>query len=200
MAEYTLTNTAAVVDASIQKVANADTTPTDSSPNMVTSGGVKAYVDTQDTALETQILANTAAIASSGPKTATLTAANGSKDYNDNSAYFYIPFTEHSDLNDIISVSSGVVTLRSAGTYLISINGTLQEGDGDPNDFWVAQVKKGSSVIKEVVVNEGTVDFNYTRAFVVANTTTTFRVTFYRSSRPSDLTWSGFNMSVVKLS
>ena len=45
MAEYTLTNSAAVVDASIQKVANADTTPTDLSPLMVTSGGVKAYVD-----------------------------------------------------------------------------------------------------------------------------------------------------------
>ena len=47
MAEYTLTNSAAVVDASIQKVANATTTPTDGSPLMVTSGGVKAYVDTQ---------------------------------------------------------------------------------------------------------------------------------------------------------
>jgi len=47
MAEYTLTNTAAVVDASIQKVAGANTTPTDGSPLMVTSGGVKAYVDTE---------------------------------------------------------------------------------------------------------------------------------------------------------
>ena len=57
MAEYTLTNSAAVVDASIQKVAGADTTPSSGSPLMVTSGGVKAYVDTQDTALEAQILA-----------------------------------------------------------------------------------------------------------------------------------------------
>tara|TARA_R110000803_G_scaffold41983_2_gene90126 strand:- start:2218 stop:2844 length:627 start_codon:yes stop_codon:yes gene_type:complete len=57
MAEYTLTNTAAVVDASIQKVANATTTPLDGDPNMVTSGGVKAYVDDQNTALEAQILA-----------------------------------------------------------------------------------------------------------------------------------------------
>ena len=57
MAEYTLTNSAAVVDASIQKVANATTTPSSGSPLMVTSGGVKAYVDTQDNALEAQILA-----------------------------------------------------------------------------------------------------------------------------------------------
>jgi hypothetical protein len=49
MGEYTLSNSAAVVDASIQKVAGATTTPIDGSPLMVTSGGVKAYVDTQIT-------------------------------------------------------------------------------------------------------------------------------------------------------
>ena len=58
MAEYTLTNTAAVVDASIQKVANATTTPLDDNPNMVTSGGVKAYVDTQVSAINTITTAN----------------------------------------------------------------------------------------------------------------------------------------------
>ena len=199
MAEYTLTNSAAVVDASIQKVANADTTPSSGSPLMVTSGGVKSYVDTADTALEAQILANTTAIAGSGLKTATLTAADGSKYYNDNSANFYIPFTEEYDPNDIISVSSGVVTLTSVGTYLISIDGTLQETDGDPADFWVAEVKKGSAVQKSVKVNENTVAFNYIRVFVVPNTTTTFSVTFYKVSRPSDLIWTNFTMSVVKL-
>tara|TARA_R110000782_G_scaffold264641_1_gene357911 strand:- start:347 stop:946 length:600 start_codon:yes stop_codon:yes gene_type:complete len=55
MAEYTLTNSAAVVDASIQKVANATTTPLDGNPNMVTSGGVKAYVDTAVISLNTTV-------------------------------------------------------------------------------------------------------------------------------------------------
>ena len=58
MGEYTLSNSAAVVDASIQKVAGADTTPRDISPLMVTSGGVKAYVDTQISAINTITTAN----------------------------------------------------------------------------------------------------------------------------------------------
>ena len=97
MSTYTLNNSATDIDDALQKVVAVTTTPLDGNPNMVTSGGVKAYVDTQDTALETQILANTAAIVSSGLKTATLTAANGSKYYNNNSATFYIPFTEEYD-------------------------------------------------------------------------------------------------------
>lgn len=47
MPEYTLSNPAAVIDAAISSVAGADNTPTASSQNMVTSGGVKNYVDNQ---------------------------------------------------------------------------------------------------------------------------------------------------------
>jgi len=63
MAEYTLTNTAAVVDASIQKVAGADTTPTDGSPSMVTSGGVKAFVDTEVGAVDSRVVTLETAVA-----------------------------------------------------------------------------------------------------------------------------------------
>jgi len=45
MSEYTLSNSAAVIDAAISSVAGADATPTAGSQNMVTSGGVKTYVD-----------------------------------------------------------------------------------------------------------------------------------------------------------
>lgn len=57
MATFTLTNSAGDIDNALQKVVAVTTTPLDGNPNMVTSGGVKAYVDTQDTALEAQILA-----------------------------------------------------------------------------------------------------------------------------------------------
>ena len=46
MSEYTLSNSAAVIDAAISSVAGADNAPTANSQNMVTSGGVKNYVDT----------------------------------------------------------------------------------------------------------------------------------------------------------
>jgi hypothetical protein len=45
MSEYTLSNSAAVIDAAISSVAGADATPTAGSQNMVTSSGVKTYVD-----------------------------------------------------------------------------------------------------------------------------------------------------------
>tara|TARA_R110002073_G_scaffold335695_1_gene528519 strand:- start:715 stop:1338 length:624 start_codon:yes stop_codon:yes gene_type:complete len=57
MSTFTLTNSAADIDSALQKVVAVNTTPLDGSLNMVTSGGVKAYVDTADTALEAQILA-----------------------------------------------------------------------------------------------------------------------------------------------
>jgi len=45
MSSYTLSNNAADIDAAISSVVSADATPTDGSQNMVTSGGVKTYVD-----------------------------------------------------------------------------------------------------------------------------------------------------------
>ena len=55
MSNYILNNTAEEIDLAIGKVANATTTPLDDNSNMVTSGGVKAYVDTQVGALNTTV-------------------------------------------------------------------------------------------------------------------------------------------------
>lgn len=55
MPTYTLNNTAGDIDSALQKVVGANTTPIDNSPNMVTSGGVKSYVDNISDALETQV-------------------------------------------------------------------------------------------------------------------------------------------------
>lgn len=46
MSEYTLSITATQIDSAITRVHNADATPTVGSGNMVTSGGVKAAIDT----------------------------------------------------------------------------------------------------------------------------------------------------------
>ena len=45
MAEYTLSNSAAIIDSAITRVASADSTPVANSQSMVTSGGVKAALD-----------------------------------------------------------------------------------------------------------------------------------------------------------
>ena len=58
MSTYTLNNSAGDIDSALQKVVAATTTPTDGSPLMVTSGGVKAYVDTEISAINTITTAN----------------------------------------------------------------------------------------------------------------------------------------------
>ena len=55
MGNYTLSNSAAVIDSAITRVASADTTPTANSQSMVTSGGVKAALDNITIAKETSI-------------------------------------------------------------------------------------------------------------------------------------------------
>lgn len=55
MPTYTLNNTAGDIDSALQKVVGATTTPIDQSPLMVTSGGVKAYVDNISDALNTTV-------------------------------------------------------------------------------------------------------------------------------------------------
>ena len=57
MANYILDNTAADVNIAIGQVLNADATPILNSSQLVTSGGVKNYVDTQVSSLEPRISA-----------------------------------------------------------------------------------------------------------------------------------------------
>ena len=45
MSSFTLTNTATEIDSAISRVVSAETEPTSGSQNMVTSGGVKAAID-----------------------------------------------------------------------------------------------------------------------------------------------------------
>ena len=47
MSSYTLANTAAEIDSAITRVSSADAVPTANSQSMVTSGGVKTYLDSE---------------------------------------------------------------------------------------------------------------------------------------------------------
>ena len=49
MSSFTLTNTATEIDSAISRVVSAETEPTSGSQNMVTSGGVKAAIDSLST-------------------------------------------------------------------------------------------------------------------------------------------------------
>lgn len=55
MSSYTLSNNAADIDAAISSVVGADAIPTGGSQNMITSGGVRAYVDGLVTPIQADI-------------------------------------------------------------------------------------------------------------------------------------------------
>lgn len=55
MSTYTLNNSAGDIDEALQKVVAVTTTPLDDNPNMVTSGGVKAFVDTEVGAVDSRV-------------------------------------------------------------------------------------------------------------------------------------------------
>jgi len=55
MPSYTLTNNASDIDSAISRVVAAESTPTLNSQNMVTSGGVKSYVDTEVSTVTSRI-------------------------------------------------------------------------------------------------------------------------------------------------
>ena len=200
MSTYTLNNSAGDIDSALQKVVAATTTPTDGSPLMVTSGGVKAYVDTQDTALETQILANTAAIAGnagSGVKTAKLTASNGNSSSNSNVTF---PLTVSSDPDSIVSVTNSVVTLPNAGTYLVGFSGQFKVY----GTYYIEFYRNNSEIYKEKVQffsnnaqpeGEGV---SFSSVFVETAGTTSFYL-YADEEGQSAIEWTNVSMYVIKL-
>jgi len=118
MSEYTLSNSAAVIDAAISSVAGADNTPTASSQNMVTSGGVRNYVDTaiagvdvDTSAIEADVLALQAG------KTAGAVVTRTAEFFVNSEAYETIPLSV-SKQNDFLSASGNDITI-TAGHYLM---------------------------------------------------------------------------------
>ena len=144
MSNFILDNTASDINTALGKVLTPDTSPTNTDA-LITSGGVKAYVDTQDTALEAQILANTAAIAvqSSSVK----------------QAVFSFPDTTfHSSQSltgwTLLSDNTGGVTYNTNGTFTLgsglwvgffsSIATEINDNDGDKFTFSLR--KNGSNI------------------------------------------------------
>ena len=156
MADYPLSITGAEIDSALGKVHGADTTPTNGSSDMVTSGGVFTAINNLDvtniaaSALVTESEGitnndNDSSIPTSaavkdfvdtfGTKVAQLTAPNGSTIES-----LTIPFTVSSDPSSIVSVSNGVATPTSSGVYQVAIEGEFSEDDNDTGERFVLQL------------------------------------------------------------
>ena len=118
MSNYTLSNSAAVIDSAITRVASADTTPTANSESMVTSGGVKAALDLISTGstLTVDSFAATSVETSTDTITDTNTAIPTSaavKDYVEGELFSASP--GHSRLTIAGNINSGAFSRSSSG-------------------------------------------------------------------------------------
>jgi len=157
MSNFILNNTAEEVNSAIGKVAGADNTPTDISPLMVTSGGVKAYVDSQVSAVDSRVTAAQADISSlQGARIAVATYSRTA--YTSYSNTKNIVLSESYDPENIGTVLtsgtySGGVRV-SGGTYLITFTGGFSEHDFDFADRFTVNLRSSGTILHSQKVNE----------------------------------------------
>ena len=157
MPSYTLTNNASDIDSALSRVVAAETVPSTASQNMVTSGGVKNYVDTGVSALDSRLTTAESDITSLQAGTLTVARYSRAADtfYSGTSV---IQLTEDSDPENIGTVlTSGTYdggVQVGAGTYLITCTGEFYEDDGDNNDYFVVKLRSSGTTLLSHRINE----------------------------------------------
>lgn len=153
MSNFILNNTAEEVNSAITKVTNATATPLDANPNMVTSGGVKVYVDTQLSSLDprlTTVESDITTLQSEKPKVATYSRIANIR-YTSSQ---FIPFTEDSDPDNIGTVLSSGAVRVGAGLYLVNLQGEFLEEDSDIDDYFTLYLRSSGTTIYNTRINE----------------------------------------------
>lgn len=160
MPSYTLTNNASDIDSALSRVVAAETVPSTASQNMVTSGGVKAYVDTQIDSLGPRIGAVEADVAAlqttvnSLNTFATLTLP--SKTYYETAN---VSGWVESDPNGYITSNGTTFSLNTntaakAGLYAVTLLLTASDSDGGSDAFQLEFYRNGS------IMSSMTIDLN----------------------------------------
>ena len=154
MGEYTLSNSAAVVDASIQKVAGADTTPTNLSPLMVTSGGVKAYVDTAVTPLNTDVSELETKVDTL--KVVSISTAGASSSTSTNSVAFttanFVTGVQDAAHN-LARASTYIMKTPTGGVSMLSVNISFNDQDDSTDDVYTLTLYIDNTVVAQTTTS-----------------------------------------------
>jgi hypothetical protein len=221
MANFILNNTASDINDALQKVITPDTEP-QLNDNLITSGGVKTYVDgavgdfagktvtteatgientDNDTSIPTSAAVKDYVDASNSAvivKSANYKSASGNTYFNS----VTLPVTEVSDPSNIGSVNSGTVTL-AAGTYLVAFSGGFAEEDGFYNRYNTVQLRHNGVAQTSNVVNEtgsrDTFILISQTILVSSNSSQTVDIRLTRSGSSGTLYWSNANLIFIKL-
>ena len=153
MANFILDNTASDINTALGKVLSPDTSPTQTDA-LVTSGGVKTYVDNAVDGLNTRV--TTAESDISALQTATIGVARYSRTaVTGYSSSSIIQLTEDSDPQNIGTVlTSGTYdggVRVSGGTYLITCTG---EFSVDEYDYFLVNLRSSGTTLLSDRINE----------------------------------------------
>ena len=209
MPSYTLTNNASDIDSALSRVVAAETVPSTGSQNMVTSGGVKNYVDTEVAGLDSRL--TTAETDITALQAATVRVAGYSRAANTlYSSTSIIQLTEDSDPDNIGTVlTSGTYdggVRVNGGTYLITCTGEFYEDDGDNNDYFLVNLRSLGTTLISYRINEtsGGADGDYDFVNLVyvltvpAGSTSDINIQYQRVSHTSGYS-KNVTLTLVKL-
>ena len=197
MANFILDNTASDINTALGKVLSPDTSPTQTDA-LVTSGGVKTYVDNAVDGLNTRV--TTAESDISALQTATIGVARYSRTaVTGYSSSSIIQLTEDSDPQNIGTVlTSGTYdggVRVSGGTYLITCTG---EFSVDEYDYFLVNLRSsGTTLLSDRIKDTGsttTYDFvNFVAVLTVpAGSTSDINIQYQEVGRTS-----GYSKNVV---
>ena len=168
MANFILDETAGNINTAINKVLNADAAPTVTDA-LITSQGVKTYVDSAVSALSTRLTSAEATI------TAMQNASIGSARYTCDTIVKYnsftFPFVEaYNGIGAGLSSDGTTITL-SAGRYIIEVYGLFSETDNNSGDYYKVDFQQdGTNIVPTVTVNEGSTTYNPSIGLVISGT------------------------------
>lgn len=154
MSNYELALTAGEIDIALQKAHNPDTSP-QATNNLVTSGGVKTYVDGEVSTFDTRISAVEADVAAAASIKVATYSRTASTSYG---TAAIVQLAESYDPNNIGAVvTSGTYdggVRVSAGTYLINCTGAFNETDKDLYDYYTVILRSSGTNLHSQRVNE----------------------------------------------
>jgi len=178
MANFVLDETAGNINTAINKVLNADSAPTVTNA-LITSQGVKTYVDSAVSALSTRLTsaeATITAMQNASIGTIVYTAVSGYTTNSSNAIEWNDAALGSNQIGSSISSDNKTITL-GAGRYIIDINGPIREvSDNNSGDYWtVALEQDGSAITPSVSVNDTYVTVAISVGTVVTQGTSGFR-------------------------
>lgn len=200
MPSYTLTNNASDIDSALSRVVAAETVPSTASQNMVTSGGVKNYVDTEVSALDSRIDSIESTLSTLdivSISTASVTSVSAGSFNNPTVSFGTGTSVKGVDAatHRLTKQSTTVMRTPTGGDSTLSVNIILNDGDTTSNDNYIVSLLVNGAVVakertpwNETYTSHCTLNYS---GYVGKNQTISISLQDLSSASASGITYSG---------